>query len=169
LQCFLELLTGEVMPFPYIPQSEVLWGVWLGERPPYHLYHCYRWVFLANTKSRTYWGEGDPVLHQELCSFMGVYTLSSCLHQAFSRPSLSSLYACNILSLRHSQNNRPLRPLWLQGPSILATTQPWGITLQIIKCLATRLKSILSFKGSYYSSFGGRNRNIPHNPNCCKI
>jgi len=125
--------------------------------------------FFNNAKSGTYWGEGDPVLHQELCSFMGVYALSSSLHQAFSRPSLSSLYACNILSLRHSQNNRPLRPLWPQGPSISGTTQPWAITLQINKCLATRLKSILSFKGSCYSSFGGRNRNIPHNPNCCKI
>jgi len=113
--------------------------------------------FVNNTKSGSYWGEGNPVLHQELCSFMGVYPSSSCLHQAFSRPSLSSLSACNTLSLRHSQNNRPLRPLWPQGPSILATTQPWGITLQINKCLATRLKSILSFKGSCYSSFGGRN------------
>ncbi len=99
---------------------------------------------------------------------MGVYTSSSCLHQAFSRP-LSSLYACNTLSLRHSQNNRPLRSHWPQGPSILGKTQPWGITLQINKCLATRLKSILSFQGSCYSSFSGRNRNIPHNPNWCKI
>ncbi len=125
--------------------------------------------FFNNTKSGSYWEEGDPVLHQELCSLMGVYTSSSCLHQAFSRASLSSLYACNTLSLRHSQNNRPMTPLWRQGTSILATTQPRGITLQINKCLATRLKSILSFKGSCYSSFGGRNRNIPHNPNCCKI
>jgi len=87
--------------------------------------------FFNNTKSGSYWEEGDPILHQELCSFMGVDTCSSCLHQAFSRPSLSSLYACNILSLRHSQNNRPLRPLWPQGPSISGTTQPRGITLQI--------------------------------------
>ncbi len=125
--------------------------------------------FFNNTKSGSSWGERDPDLQQELFSFMGVYTSSSCLHQAFSRPLLSSLYACNTLSLRQSQNNRPLRPLWPQGPSISGTTQPWGITLQINKCLATRLKSILSFKGSCYSSFGGRNRNIPHNPNCCKI
>jgi hypothetical protein len=119
------------MEFAYIPQSEVLLGVWWGERPPYHLYHCYRWVFLTILKSGTYWGQGDPALHQELCSFMGVYTSSSCLHQAFSRPSLSCLYACNMLSLRHSQNNRPLRPLWLQGPSILATTQRWGREIQL--------------------------------------
>ncbi len=125
--------------------------------------------FFNNTKSGSYWEEGDPVLHQELCSFIGVYTSSSWPHQAFSRPSLSSLYACNTLSLRHSQNNRPLRPERPQGPSISATTQLWGITLQINKYLTTRLKSILSLKGSCYSSFGGRNRNIPHNPNCCKI
>jgi len=125
--------------------------------------------FFNNTKSGSYWEEVDPVLHRELCSFMGVYTLSSCLHQAFSTPSLSSLCACNTLSLRHSQNNRPFRPLWPQGTSILATTQPWGITLQINNCPATRFKSIPSFKGSCYSSFRGRNRNIPHNPNCCKI
>jgi hypothetical protein len=40
--------------------------------------------FFNSTKSGSYWGEEDPVLHQELCSFMGVDTSSSCLHQAFS-------------------------------------------------------------------------------------
>jgi hypothetical protein len=85
--------------------------------------------FFNNTKSGSYWEEGDPVLCQ--APSWGFYTYSLCLHQAFSRPSLSSLNACNILSLKHSQNNRPLRPLWPQGPSISGTTQPWGITLQI--------------------------------------